>query len=246
MTRCIYEVYYKPWINNAEGKPWVYSGSDYYDNPDYLGSAGSTSRPEWAGGLTVSQWWKKETKNNPQNFEKIVLVEVSDEITRIELQALESAIQTAEDHRGSNKYFNRTNKHWKTNIQESLFKGMSYEKIYGNGRAKEIKSNRSESMKSVRKDKTWNSNKNGKLTGLFVGKTYDEMYGKETAERVKKLRSEKMKEVRKKDSHLLNAKALENGNHVSQQKVMCEHCGKSLDKANYSRWHGPNCKSKKD
>jgi len=111
---------------------------------------------------------------------------------------------------------------------------------------KKIKADRSEFMKSLRKNKKWSSNKNGKLTGLFKNKTYEEMYGKETAEKIKKLRSEKTKELRKSDSHLLNAKALENGNHVSQQKVMCEHCGKSLDKANYSRWHGPNCKSKKD
>jgi len=242
MSRCIYEIYYKPWINNTEGKPWIYSGSDYYNNPDYLGSAASSSKPDWADGLTVSEWWKRETKNNPQDFEKHILIETSDDITRVELQSLESAIQTTEDHRDSDKYFNRTNKHWKTPLSNSPFKGMSYEEIYGVKRAKKIKENRSKCMKSVRENKSWNSNKNGKLTGLFAGKTYEEMYGEETAQRVKKIRSESTKELRKKDAHLLNKKALENGRHVSQQKIQCKHCDKKLDKANYSRWHGDKCK----
>ena len=246
MTHCIYEIYYKPWVNNTEGKPWIYSGSDYYNNPDYLGSASSSAKPDWADGLMVSEWWKKETRNNPQDFEKYILIETSDDISRVELQSLESAIQTIEDHRGSDKYFNRTNKHWKTSLTESPFKGMTYEEMYGSKRAKEIKENRSESMKSAREKKSWSGNKNNKLTGLFKGKTYEEMYGEETAQRVKKIRSEKSKELRKKDAHLLNKKALENGRHVSQQKIQCEHCDKLVDKANYSRWHGSNCKSKKD
>lgn len=245
MSCCIYEIYYKPWVNNTEGKPWIYSGSDYYNNPDYLGSASSSSKPDWADGLTVSEWWKRETKNNPQDFEKHILIETGDDITRVELQSLESTIQTTEDHRGSDKYFNKTNKHWKTPLTNSPFKGMTCEEIYGIERAKKIKENRSKNMKSIRENRSWNSNKNGKLTGLFAGKTYEEMCGEETAQRVKKIRSEQMKEVRKKDAHLLNKKALENGRHVSQQKIQCEHCDKLIDKANYGRWHGDKCKSNK-
>ena len=32
------------------------------------------------------------------------------------------------------------------------------------------------------------------------------------------------------------------GRHCSQIKKECEHCGKITDSANYSRWHGDNCR----
>lgn len=31
-----------------------------------------------------------------------------------------------------------------------------------------------------------------------------------------------------------------------KQKVKCPHCGRLLDQGNYNRWHGDNCKMKKD
>lgn len=46
--------------------------------------------------------------------------------------------------------------------------------------------------------------------------------------------------------HLLgpahNKKRMENGTHPSQTKKVCEHCNKTVDLPNFSRWHGNNCK----
>lgn len=132
----IYEIVYLPWENNSEGKPWKYSGSDYYDNPKYLGSASSTTINEWADGKSVAAWWKYEIVRNPHHFKKNIIVQCSDEITKRELQSLEAAIQKAEDHRNDKSYFNRTNKHFNSPISESILKGMTYEEIHGEEKAK--------------------------------------------------------------------------------------------------------------
>lgn len=39
-----------------------------------------------------------------------------------------------------------------------------------------------------------------------------------------------------------NLKRVAEGTHPSQKKITCEHCGKTVDSANYGRWHGPKCK----
>lgn len=39
-----------------------------------------------------------------------------------------------------------------------------------------------------------------------------------------------------------NLKRVANGTHPSQIKKTCPHCGKICDTANYSKWHGDNCK----
>ena len=38
---------------------------------------------------------------------------------------------------------------------------------------------------------------------------------------------------------------LKNGTHTSQTKKTCENCGKTVDVANYSRWHGNKCRTGK-
>lgn len=236
----IYEITYLPWENNTEGRPWKYSGSDYYDNLEYFGSASSTTLNEWAQGKTVSEWWKHETKNNPHHFKKHIIVQCSNEISRIELQALESAIQKAEDHRNDNRYFNRTNKHFNSPIVKNALKGMSYKEIYGEERSREIREKRSLSQISVRKNKKWDSNKNGKLTGLYKGKTYEELYGEEKAKEVKSMRSAQMlgrivsDETKIKSSNIMK----------NRPRVECEFCKKYYDELNYKRWHGPKCKEK--
>lgn len=40
----------------------------------------------------------------------------------------------------------------------------------------------------------------------------------------------------------INKKSLSNGNHTSQNKKCCPHCGKLVDISNYGRWHGDKCK----
>lgn len=126
--RTIYEIVYILWENNTEGRPWLYSGSDYYNNAEYLGSASSSKIYDWSNGLSVREWWTKETKKHPENFRKNILVSLSEDITRVELQSLEAAIQKSEDHRNDSRYFNRTNKHFNTPHTSNKLKGMSYEK----------------------------------------------------------------------------------------------------------------------
>ena len=41
-----------------------------------------------------------------------------------------------------------------------------------------------------------------------------------------------------------NEKMLAEGKHPSQIKKTCEHCGKTVSKGMYKRWHGDNCKNK--
>jgi hypothetical protein len=42
----------------------------------------------------------------------------------------------------------------------------------------------------------------------------------------------------------LNRILLESGKHPSQIKKTCPNCNKTVDSANYSRWHGANCRKK--
>lgn len=41
-------------------------------------------------------------------------------------------------------------------------------------------------------------------------------------------------------------KQIANGTHSSQIMKTCEHCGKTLNSAMHSRWHGPKCKIRKE
>lgn len=41
-----------------------------------------------------------------------------------------------------------------------------------------------------------------------------------------------------------NQRRLAAGTHPSQQKQVCEHCGKTASISMYTRWHGENCKQK--
>ena len=96
-------------------------------------------------------------------------------------------------------------------------------------------------MKKIRSKKFWSSpNKNNHLKG----KTYEEVYGKEKSDELKHKRRLKAKELGFCGSRS-NKKALENGNHISQQpKIECEFCGILLTKTNYARWHGVKCRRK--
>lgn len=167
--RTIYEIVYIPWENNTEGRPWLYSGSDYYSNTEYLGSASSSKVHEWSNGLSVREWWAQETKKHPENFHKNILVSLSEDVTRVELQSLEAPIQKSEDHRNDSKYFNRTNKHFNTHHTSNKLKGMSYEEIYGKEKALELKNSKSIHFKRLR-DKLDQSGSKNPMAGRSAAK----------------------------------------------------------------------------
>jgi hypothetical protein len=93
----VYETIYKPWINNTEGKPWRYIGSDLYDRDDYYGLVSSI---EW------KSFWKKEVIENPHNFEKRTLVSCLGN-SRKDLLELEEQIQKEYNVVNSNIFFNK-------------------------------------------------------------------------------------------------------------------------------------------
>lgn len=62
-------------------------------------------------------------------------------------------------------------------------------------------------------------------------------------------RNIRKKEVENGTSNLLgpemNRRNLKNGKHCSQIKKECPHCNKTIDIANYARWHGDRCKAER-
>lgn len=82
--------------NEAMGiLPYLYSGSDKNDNPEYMGS--SKSLQEDIARLGACYFEKTITKSY-------------DDVTNRELRALESEWQQTEDHAGDPVYYNKTNR----------------------------------------------------------------------------------------------------------------------------------------
>lgn len=94
----VYETTYIPWIDNKEGNPWLYIGSDSSERDDYFGSVSSK---EW------KHFWRNEIKDHPENFTKRILANciIND---RKELLNLEFQIQLQNDVVNSSTYFNKS------------------------------------------------------------------------------------------------------------------------------------------
>ena len=89
----IYKIIYKPKLNTNDKQ--FYIGSDWNDNPKYLGSPSD-------------EFYINETKNNPQLFDKIILEKFNyNEITKQELRMLEQKYLIENDVKNSDLYFNR-------------------------------------------------------------------------------------------------------------------------------------------
>lgn len=94
----VYQIVYKPWKNNTENKPWLYIGSDSKNRTDYMGSVSSR---EW------KEFWRYETKNHPERFEKIILANLISN-DRFDLLDLELKIQEQYNVVNSSVYFNKS------------------------------------------------------------------------------------------------------------------------------------------
>lgn len=64
----IYKITYIPHLNT--NNPKFYIGSKYNYNPKryYMGSVSSNMVFEFTGGISLKEWWKKQTKNSPNDF----------------------------------------------------------------------------------------------------------------------------------------------------------------------------------
>lgn len=54
---------------------------------------------------------------------------------------------------------------------------------------------------------------------------------------------QKIREAREGKTHSAETKEKMSKTHKNRSKKTCPHCGKTLDSANYGRWHGDKCKS---
>lgn len=109
----LYVIEYVPFIGNPENKPWLYSGSCFTGNMDYLGSVSSKTVYDWTDSLPLQKWWKIKTTTQPELFRKTIISE-HPSITSRELRRLEMNWQTAENHKDDPRYFNASNSSFPT------------------------------------------------------------------------------------------------------------------------------------
>lgn len=102
----IYRITYKPHLKNNT-PPYYYIGSKYDYDEKYMGSPASKQQDWYTGELSISDWWKKETRDNPQDF-LFEIIETYDEHTSQELVEEEKRIQLELDVRVGEDYFNKS------------------------------------------------------------------------------------------------------------------------------------------
>lgn len=131
----LYIIEYKPFRDNNSNKPWLYSGSCFTGNVEYLGSVSSKTVYEWTETLPLQKWWKIQTRQYPELFQKTI-VSTHPNISSRDLRLLEMEWQTKENHKDDPRYFNASNSSfptagsfmkpdnpnyhtWKTNLSKS-------------------------------------------------------------------------------------------------------------------------------
>ena len=101
----IYKITYLPHLQNKT-PPYYYIGSKFKYNNNYLGSLSSKQKDWYTEDLTIEQWWKKNTKKNPENF-LFEILESYDKITPKQLVEEEKKIHLNLDVRDGVEYFNK-------------------------------------------------------------------------------------------------------------------------------------------
>jgi hypothetical protein len=102
----IYKVTYLPHLKN-ETPPYYYVGSKYDYNGNYFGSLSSKQEEWYTEGLTICDWWRKQVKENKDNFLFEVIFQY-DEITPVQLVEEEKRYQLELDVKNSQEYFNKS------------------------------------------------------------------------------------------------------------------------------------------
>lgn len=153
--------------------PYLYIGSDQYNDPKYLGSS--------------RDLLKDIKKIGKEHFEKRILCEFNYEIDNVTLRKIESNIQKSIDVANDPKYYNKTNTSHKGYVEteeqrkERMKKTHIGYKIWLDGL--------SDDERKIYKDK---SSKNiTQWNNSIKGKSYEEIYGEEKGKerRLKKMGS---------------------------------------------------------
>ncbi len=72
MKSVIYKITYLPHEENGLD-PKYYIGSKHNYKGNYLGSLSSKQRDWFTGSITLKEWWKNQTQNEPDNFKFEIL-----------------------------------------------------------------------------------------------------------------------------------------------------------------------------
>lgn len=94
----IYKITYLPWMNNVDGKPWMYIGSTSRDFSKYFGSVSSKE---------YAKFWRTEVKLHPEKFQKEIIFNCILDGKEILLE-VEDIIHRDLDVVKSNQYFNKS------------------------------------------------------------------------------------------------------------------------------------------
>lgn len=128
---------YLPWVNNNEGKPWLYVGSTVRDLNIYFGTVAHK---------TYKEFWVKEQKANPENFKKEILFHCMHEDREI-LLSVEHNLQVELDVVKDERYFNRSYANSRGCFGLSMVGTKNPN--YGKKKSKEWKENHSKIMSEI-------------------------------------------------------------------------------------------------
>jgi len=190
----IYKITYLKHLRNNT-PPFYYIGSKYNYTGKYYGSPSSKQKDWFTEGLSVSDWWKKEVRNNPGEFSFEVMEVLPDNITPQVLVEEEKTTHLKYDVSKSELFFNKsiatsgwvsaprtektkksiseiTKKYWKKESEEIKLrkqKLVEYNKNNSSEKLKKTKMNNPEkfTMTEEKKQKLSIKNKNNWLNGVY-------------------------------------------------------------------------------
>lgn len=102
----LYRVTYLPHLKN-QTPPYYYVGSKYNYNKNYWGSPSSKQKDWYTEGFSIINWWKKEIKENKNNFLFEIVIQYN-EMNPTQLVEEEKKYQLQLNVKYSEEYFNKS------------------------------------------------------------------------------------------------------------------------------------------
>jgi hypothetical protein len=102
----LYRVTYLPHLKN-QTPPYYYVGSKYNYNENYWGSPSSKQKDWYTEGYSIINWWKKEIKENKNNFLFEIIIQYN-EMNPTQLVEEEKKYQLQLNVKYSEEYFNKS------------------------------------------------------------------------------------------------------------------------------------------